>query len=116
MPDYYEILGLSRGASADDIKRAYRKLAHEHHPDKTGGDDKRFREINEAYQVLSEPNRRTQYDRFGRTFEGTASGEGGGDPFADFTRGFSGFGDFSAGGGSASGFDFGDILDRKSVV
>ncbi|HLC44987.1 MAG: molecular chaperone DnaJ [Candidatus Doudnabacteria bacterium RIFCSPHIGHO2_01_FULL_50_11] len=106
MADYYDTLGVSRRASADDIKRAYRKLAHEHHPDKTGGDDKKFREINEAYQVLSDPSRRSQYDQFGRTFQ--EAGSSGGDPFSDFARGFGGF---SQGQGSGDfGFDFGDIF------
>lgn len=64
--DYYQILGVGREASADDIKQAFRKLAHQHHPDKAGGDSQRFKEINEAYQVLSDPAKRQQYDRFGR--------------------------------------------------
>ncbi len=105
MADYYEILGLNRGASPDEIKRAYRRLAHEHHPDKTGGDDKRFREINEAYQVLSDQNKRQQYDQYGKTFD--QFGGAGGDPFGEFARGFGGFGDFSAQGGN---WDFGDIF------
>lgn len=66
MNNYYETLGLSKDASADDIKRAYRKLAMEHHPDK-GGDDKKFKEIAEAYEVLSDPNKRSQYDMGGGT-------------------------------------------------
>ncbi len=69
MKDYYELLGVSRNASEDDIKRAYRKLAHKHHPDK-GGDEKKFKEINEAYQVLSNKDKKAQYDQFGRVFEG----------------------------------------------
>jgi len=70
MGDYYEILGVSRNASVDDIKKAYRRLAHQYHPDKNAGDDKRFKEINEAYQVLSNQDKRRQYDSFGRVFEG----------------------------------------------
>ena len=69
MKDYYQILGVSRDASPEEIKKAYRKLAHKYHPDK-GGDEKKFKEINEAYQVLSNKERRAQYDRFGRVFEG----------------------------------------------
>lgn len=82
--DYYKILGVSKNASEDDIKKAYRKLAHQHHPDKNGGDDKKFKEINEAYQVLSNKEKRAQYDRFGRVF-GNASGGGpfGGNPFGE---------------------------------
>ncbi len=72
--DYYQILGVSRSASAEDIKKAYYKLAHKHHPDKGGGDENKFKEINEAYQILSDKEKRNQYDRFGRTFEGGAAG------------------------------------------
>lgn len=71
MKDYYAILGVPRNASDEEIKKAYRKLAHKYHPDK-GGDEKRFKEINEAYQVLSDKDKRAQYDRFGRVFEGGA--------------------------------------------
>ncbi len=74
MKDYYQILGVSRDASADDVKKAYYKLANKHHPDKGGGDEKKFKEINEAYQILSDKEKRGQYDRFGRTFEGGAPG------------------------------------------
>ncbi len=75
MNDYYEILGVSRDASEQDIKKAYRKLAHKYHPDK-GGDEKKFKEINEAYQVLSDINKKAQYDKFGRTFDGAGFGSG----------------------------------------
>lgn len=87
--DYYEILGVSRDASKEEIKKAYRKLAHMHHPDKAGGNETKFKEINEAYQVLSDDRKRAQYDRFGQTFE--QAGAKGADPFAG---GF-GFNDFS---------------------
>jgi len=76
MKDYYQILGVSRSASPEDIKKAYYKLAHKYHPDK-GGDEKKFKEINEAYQVLSNKEKRTQYDRFGRIFEETPGAEPG---------------------------------------
>lgn len=62
--DYYDILGVKKTASAEEVKRAYRKLAHEHHPDK-GGDTERFKQINEAYQILSDPQKKAQYDQFG---------------------------------------------------
>lgn len=65
--DYYKILGVEKTASDDDIKKAYRKLAHQYHPDKKGGDEKKFKEINEAYQTLSNKDRRAQYDRFGKS-------------------------------------------------
>ncbi len=89
--DYYEILGVPKSASEDEIKRAYRKLAHQYHPDKNGGDDKKFKEINEAYQILGNKEKKEQYDRFGRTFD---------------------FGGFSAQGGPASGWEgFGGLSD-----
>ncbi len=98
--NYYEILGVDRGASDEEIKKAFRKLAHQYHPDKTGGDEIKFKEINEAYQVLSDKQKRSQYDQFGSTFEGAQSGAGG----------FGGF-DFSGFGG-ANGFNFeGDLGD-----
>ena len=72
--DYYSTLGISRSASADEIKAAYRKLALKHHPDRGGGKEAedKFKQVNEAYQVLSNPDKRAQYDRFGRV-----SGNGG---------------------------------------
>lgn len=63
--DYYETLGVQKNASKEDIKRAYRKLAHKYHPDKTGGDEKKFKEVSEAYQILNDEEKRNQYDRFG---------------------------------------------------
>ncbi len=76
--DYYEILGVGKDASADDIKKAYYKLAHRYHPDKGTGDETKFKEINEAYQVLSDKDKRSQYDQFGSSFENGA-GPGPGD-------------------------------------
>jgi molecular chaperone DnaJ len=78
MADYYEILGITKSASQDEIKKAFHKLAHKYHPDK-GGDEKKFKEINEAYQVLSDQQKRAQYDQFGRVFE--QGQPGGGNPF-----------------------------------
>src|SRR3989344_6585305 len=72
--DYYKILGLNRSASEDEIKGAYRKLAHKYHPDKAGGNEAMFKKINEAYQVLSNQEKRSQYDRFGKAFEGMGGG------------------------------------------
>ena len=73
MKDYYKILGVQKGATLEDIKKAYRRLAHKYHPDK-GGDATRFKEVAEAYQVLSDTDKRAQYDKFGRVFEGSAQG------------------------------------------
>ncbi len=94
--DYYEILGLSKGASDDEIKKGYRKLAMKYHPDKNPGDkeaEEKFREATEAYEVLKDPKKRSQYDQFGHAaFEGAASGYGG----------YGGFG--------GAGFDISDAL------
>jgi molecular chaperone DnaJ len=102
--NYYDLLGISKGASDDEIKKAYRKLAHKYHPDKSGGDEAKFKEINQAYQVLSDKSKRQQYDQFGQTFEG-GSGAGGGSAAGGFGGfDFSGFQGF---GGQAGGFEFG---------
>ena len=103
--DYYQILGVSRNASQDDIKKAYRKLAHKYHPDK-GGDEKKFKEISEAYQTLSNKEKKNQYDRFGRVFEGGA----GFNPGFDFNWAWGKSGEdsgFSQGKGFE--FDFDDL-------
>src|SRR5918999_5186281 len=95
--DYYDILGVPRGAGDEDIKRSFRKLAQQWHPDVNTSTeaDTRFKEINEAYQVLSDPQRRQAYDMFGHAAAGGASG--GFDPFG--TGGFGGFGGTYGGGG-----------------
>lgn len=104
--DYYEILGVSKSASEADIKKAYRKLAHSHHPDK-GGDAEKFKEVSEAYQVLSDPQKRAQYDQFGhvggRGFDPTGQG-GFQNQGSDFGN-FSGFGFGSQAGGFGSIFE-----------
>ncbi len=74
--DYYNILGVNKSASADEIKTAFRKKAHQHHPDK-GGDAEKFKELNEAYQVLSNPQKRQQFDQFGSDFQNGQAGGGG---------------------------------------
>jgi len=74
--DYYQILGIEKNASADEVKKAFHKLAHKYHPDK-GGDEKKFKEINEAYQVLSNAEKRQQYDQFGQTFDNAGQPGGG---------------------------------------
>lgn len=110
--DYYASLGIGKSASPEEIKRAYRRLAHEHHPDKGKGNEEKFKEINEAYQVLSDPQKRTQYDQFGTTFDQRGGPQGfSGFDFRDFNRGF----DFS-GGGSAFGGEFEDAFDIFSDI
>lgn len=107
--DYYETLGVSKNASQDDIKRAFRKLAHEHHPDKGNGNAEKFKEINEAYQVLGDEKKRSQYDRFGSNFE-QAQGFGGGYGSGGQGSPFEGFGFGGFGGQQGVEFDLGDIF------
>jgi molecular chaperone DnaJ len=103
--NYYEILGVDKKASKDEIKKAYRKLAHKYHPDKSGGDEVKFKEASEAYSILSNEKKRAEYDAYGRTFAGAGSGGG--------AQGFGGY-DFSgfqnAGGAQGFEFDLGDIF------
>ncbi|HRQ86871.1 MAG TPA: molecular chaperone DnaJ [Candidatus Saccharibacteria bacterium] len=94
--DYYEILGVGKNASADEIKKAYRRLAVKYHPDKDGGDEAKFKEVNEAHEVLKDADKRQRYDQFGHA--GVGGNGGGGNPF----EGFGGF------GGQNAHFDFGD--------
>ena len=108
--DYYEVLGVPKSASADEIKKAFRRLAVKYHPDKEGGDEDKFKEINEAYEVLKDTKKRQRYDQFGHAGVGGASGGGGagysGNPFGGF-GGFDGQNvNFDFGGG------FGDIFDQ----
>lgn len=98
--DYYEILGVAKGASADELKKAYRKAAVQYHPDKEGGDEAKFKEVNEAYDVLKDAQKRQRYDQFGHAGVGGSSGGGGsygggGNPFEGF---------------NSQSFDFGDGL------
>ena len=101
--DYYSILGLNKDCSADEIKSAYRKLAMKHHPDKKGGDSEKFKEINEAYTVLSDPQKRQQHDNPSTPFDMSDMFQGGGFSFDDiFGGGFGGFGDVFGGGRKTS--------------
>ncbi len=101
--DYYAILGVERQAGDEDIKKAFRKLAHKYHPDKKGGDELKFKEISEAYAVLSDKRKRQEYDSYGRVFSDGSGPQGG----------FSGFQGFNGAGFDPSqmeGFDLGDIF------
>lgn len=100
--NYYDVLGVDKGASKDDIKKAFYKLAAKYHPDKKGGDEAKFKEINEAYQTLSDEKKRKEYDTYGQTFNG--QGPQGG-------AGFGGFGGFNQGDFADMQFDFGDLGD-----
>lgn len=93
--DYYETLGIAKDASADEIKKAFRKAAIEHHPDR-GGDEAKFKEVNEAYEVLKDTGKRQRYDQFGHA--GVGGNNGGGSPFEGF-----------GGQGQNVNFDFGDL-------
>lgn len=101
--DYYKILGIDKNASQDEIKKAFRKLAHQYHPDKNKGDDSKFKEVNEAYTVLSDEKKRKQYDTFGNADAGFGGFNG--------AQGFGGF-DFSqfTQNGQQFEFDLGDIF------
>lgn len=101
--DYYKILGVARNATKDEIKKAYRKLAHQYHPDK-GGDAERFKEVNEAYHVLLDDQKRAQYDQFGRVFEGSPGQSG-----FEWPGGFR-F-DFGEGTSESAEFDFSNIFE-----
>lgn len=108
--DHYRTLGVSKSATAEEIKKAYRKLALKYHPDR-GGDketEKKFKEANEAYQILSDPEKRKMYDQYGDSpfaNGGQSQSRGGGDPFGGDFSGFGGFGGFSGGG-------LGDIFEE----
>lgn len=113
MRDYYKILGINKNASPEEIKKAYRRLAHQHHPDKAGGDEKKFKEINEAYQVLSDEKKRVQYDRFGTaepmggfSWPGGTGGSWGGSY---------GMPNWDMSGFSTDGQNFGDFGDLSDI-
>jgi molecular chaperone DnaJ len=103
--NYYEVLGVDKSASKDEIKKAFHKLAHKYHPDKKGGDEAKFKEASEAYQILSDDSKRRQYDAYGSAGPGAGFG---GDPSGfgfDFSNFANGNGDFQ--------FDLGDIVTAE---
>ena len=104
--DYYNVLGVGKSATKDDIKKAFRKLAHKYHPDKGSSDETKFKEITEAYAVLSDDKKRREYDTYGQAFPGGAPGGGfTGSPFEGFD-----FSQFQQGFGGDIEFDIGDIF------
>src|SRR4030067_3711820 len=117
--DYYDILGVSKSASAAEIKAAYRKMALQYHPDrnKEAGAEERFKEINEAYQVLADPQKKQTYDQFGHAAFDPRSGFPGGGGGRTYRQGpftytyYSGGSPFGGGGGQNSGFDFSDPFE-----
>ncbi len=100
MKDYYEILGIQKTASKDEVKKAFRKLASKYHPDKKTGDEARFKEISEAYSTLSDDKKRAEYDTYGRSYAG---GGAGGPQWGGFQGGF---------GGQGVEFDLNDIFEN----
>lgn len=118
--DYYKILGISRNASDDDIKKAYRKLAKKYHPDKNQGNteaERKFKDISEAYTVLSDPTKKRKYDILGRNW-GNTGGSGFSDDFSEgftgnFSETFSGFRDSASKAGSQTKSIFEDIFGDK---
>jgi len=105
MKDYYQILGLQKGASREEVKKAFRKLSSQYHPDKKTGDESRYKEITEAYATLGDEKKKAEYDTYGHSFSGGGGNTGG-------SQGFGGFNwaDFQTAGQSGQGFEF-DISD-----
>ena len=107
MKDYYQILGLEKGVSREEVKKAFRKLAAKYHPDKKTGDEEKYKEITEAYSVLGDERKKAEYDNYGQTFNGGAGGAGGFN-WADFAGQAQGFGGF----GQGFEFDINDIFEN----
>jgi len=104
--DYYDLLGVDKKATKDDIKKAFHKLAHKYHPDKSSGDADKFKEVSEAYSILSDDKKRAEYDSYGQNFQGGAGGGG----FGGQAGGFD-FSQFQDAFQNGFGFDFGDVGD-----
>jgi len=105
MKDYYQILGLQKGASREEVKKAFRKMASQYHPDKKTGDEEKYKEVTEAYAVLGDEKKKAEYDTYGHSFQG--AGGGGGQGFGGFD--FSGF---QQGAGGGFEFDLNDIFQN----
>ncbi|MCX6782075.1 MAG: molecular chaperone DnaJ [Candidatus Magasanikbacteria bacterium] len=106
--DYYKLLGVDKSATQDEIKKAFKKLAMQHHPDRPGGDEKKFKEINEAFQVVGDAEKRAKYDQFGADFD--QQGGFGGASWDDFMRAARGNSQGGFSGGNFGGVDLGDIF------
>ena len=107
--DYYKILGVEKSSSPEEIKKAFRKLAHQYHPDKEGGDEAKFKEVNEAFQVVGNAEKRAKYDQFGSDFA-QQGGFGGGAGWEDFMRAARGGGGYQNMNFDFGNFDMGDIF------
>ncbi|USN88734.1 MAG: molecular chaperone DnaJ [Candidatus Nomurabacteria bacterium] len=103
MKDYYQILGLEKGASKDEVKKAFRKMAAKYHPDKKTGDEEKYKEVTEAYAVLGDEKKKAEYDTYGQSFNGAGGGGFGGFDFSGFQQGF---------GGQGFEFDINDIFSN----
>ena len=117
--DYYQILGLDKKATKEEVKKAFRKLAHQYHPDKKSGDENKFKEVNEAYTILSNDKKRAEYDAYGRVFSGAQGGAYSGAgfegfDFSNFAQGFTGHAQGFSGQGVE--FDLGDIFNGFSDI
>lgn len=103
--DYYEVLGIPKGSSKDEVKKAFRKLASKHHPDKQGGNEEKYKEVTEAYAVLGDDKKKAEYDTYGHAFNNGGGGNAGGFNWGDFQQ----QGGFNAGGME---FDLNDIFEN----
>lgn len=113
--DYYKILGVEKNATADEIKKAFKKAAMQYHPDRPGGDEKKFKEVNEAFQILNDADKRAKYDQFGSDFEQQGGWGGAGGSWEDIMNAFrqqggGGFGNVNFDFGGGMGDIFGDLF------
>jgi molecular chaperone DnaJ len=109
--DYYSILGITKAATKDDIKKAFRTLAHKFHPDKKGGDEAKFKEVSEAYSILSDDKKRAEYDAYGRVFSGAGQAQGNASGFEGFD-----FSQFAGANGAEFDVDLNDLFGNFSDI